>query len=55
VHDTVVIFDRVRENLSRASRGDSFEGLVNQSIQQSLARSIKLLKASTASRTPRRR
>lgn len=39
VHDTVVIFDRVRENLTR-NRGEDFETLVNQSIQQSLARSI---------------
>jgi len=39
VHDTVVIFDRVRENLIRR-RSDDFETLVNTSIQQSLARSI---------------
>ena len=40
VHDTVVIFDRVRENLRHRPRGESFEHLVNRSIQQSLARSI---------------
>ena len=40
VHDTVVIFDRVRENLRHRQRGETFEHLVNRSIQQSLARSI---------------
>ena len=40
VHDTVVIFDRVRENLRLKARGESFESLVNRSIGQTLARSI---------------
>ena len=40
VHDTVVIFDRVRENLRHKSRAESFESLVNRSIGQTLARSI---------------
>ena len=40
VHDTVVIFDRVRENLRHKSRGEPFESLVNRSIGQTLARSI---------------
>jgi len=40
VHDTVVIFDRVRENLRHRSRGESFESLVNRSVGQTLARSI---------------
>ena len=40
VHDTVVIFDRVRENLRHKSRGESFESLVNRSIGQTIARSI---------------
>ena len=40
VHDTVVIFDRVRENLRMKARGESFESLVNRSIGQTLARSI---------------
>ena len=40
VHDTVVIFDRVRENLRHMPRGETFEHLVNRSIQQTLARSI---------------
>ena len=40
VHDTVVIFDRVRENLRHKGRGENFESLVNRSIGQTLARSI---------------
>ncbi len=40
VHNTVVIFDRVRENLRHKARGEEFEGLVNRSIGQTLARSI---------------
>ena len=40
VHDTVVIFDRVRENQRLRARGESFESLVNRSIGQTLARSI---------------
>lgn len=40
VHDTVVIFDRVRENLRHRDRGENFETLVNRSIGQTLARSI---------------
>lgn len=40
VHDTVVIFDRVRENLRHRARGENFESLVNRSIGQTLARSI---------------
>jgi preprotein translocase subunit SecF len=39
VHDTIVIFDRIRENLRQASRL-SFEQNVNLSIIQSLARSL---------------
>ena len=39
VHDTIVVFDRIRENLSRHGK-DSFEDLVNRSINETLARSI---------------
>lgn len=39
VHDTIVVFDRVRENLSRM-RGVRFEDVVNHSILQTLDRSI---------------
>lgn len=38
VHDTIVVFDRIRENLRR-ERG-SFEQIVNHSILETLARSI---------------
>jgi SecD/SecF fusion protein len=40
VHDTVVIFDRVRENLRRPLKGETFADLCNRSITQSFARSI---------------
>lgn len=39
VHDTIVIFDRVRENLLKR-RGSSFEETVNDSLNQTLTRSI---------------
>lgn len=39
VHDTIVVFDRIRENLSRAGRA-SFEEVVNRSVNETLARSI---------------
>jgi preprotein translocase subunit SecF len=38
VHDTIVVFDRIRENLRR-EQGD-FADVVNKSIQETLARSI---------------
>ena len=39
VHDTIVVFDRIRENLAR-HRGEPFEAIVNHSIVQTLDRSI---------------
>ena len=39
VNDTIVIFDRVRENL-RTKRRDSLEKVVNQSVNQTLSRTI---------------
>jgi preprotein translocase subunit SecF len=39
VHDTIVVFDRIRENQSRM-RGTPFESVVNHSILQTLDRSI---------------
>lgn len=39
VNDTIVVFDRVRENLAKHGRGD-FEGLVNRSVNQTLVRSL---------------
>lgn len=38
VNDTIVVFDRIRENLPRSE--DSFEETVNSSVNQTLARSI---------------
>jgi SecD/SecF fusion protein len=40
VHDTIVVFDRIRENLRHRQRGESFEQLANRSIMQTLSRSI---------------
>ncbi len=39
VHDTIVIFDRLRENLSKRNN-DSFENAVNSSIMQTMTRSL---------------
>lgn len=39
VHDSIVVFDRVRENLV-THRGESFERIVNHSVIQTLDRSI---------------
>ena len=39
VNDTIVIFDRVRENM-RSKRRDSLESLVNQSVNQTLSRTV---------------
>jgi SecD/SecF fusion protein len=40
VHDTIVIFDRIRENLRRPHKGETFEHLVDKSVTQTIARSI---------------
>lgn len=40
VNDTIVVFDRVRENLTRAGAKKDFEETVNKSINETLARSI---------------
>ncbi|HEX3723522.1 MAG TPA: protein translocase subunit SecF [Nitrolancea sp.] len=39
VHDTIVVFDRIRENLARRA-GRSFEEVVNYSVVQTLVRSL---------------
>lgn len=39
VHDTIVVFDRIRENRVRHA-GESFGAIVNHSILQTMARSI---------------
>ena len=40
VHDTIIIFDRIRENLRRPHKGETFEHLVDKSVTQTVARSI---------------
>ena len=39
VHDTIVVYDRIRENRARHA-GENFSSIVNHSILQTLARSI---------------
>lgn len=39
VHDTIVVFDRIRENLERKG-SDNFEATVNESILQTMGRSL---------------
>jgi preprotein translocase subunit SecF len=39
VHDTIVVFDRIRENLAKHS-GDSFEAVVDYSLAQTIVRSL---------------
>lgn len=40
VHDTIVVFDRTRENLSKSPPGTPFSDVVNKSVNQTLGRSI---------------
>lgn len=40
VHDTIVVFDRIRENLSHRRSSETFDDIVNHSIVQTLPRSI---------------
>jgi preprotein translocase subunit SecF len=40
VHDTIVVFDRIRENLLTRRSGETFDDIVNHSIVQTLPRSI---------------
>lgn len=40
VHDTIVVFDRVRENLKRGGHGKPFSEIVGESISQTFTRSI---------------
>ncbi|MGE3273283.1 MAG: protein translocase subunit SecF, partial [Chloroflexota bacterium] len=39
VHDTIVVFDRVRENIVRHA-GEPFEDVMNHSLTQTLGRSV---------------
>ena len=40
VHDTIVVFDRIRENLKYQSRDETFAHVANKSMTQTMARSI---------------
>lgn len=40
VHDTIVVFDRIRENLRKLKQPEPFEITVNRSINETIARSI---------------
>lgn len=40
IHDTIVTFDRVRENAGDMGRGKTFSQVTNESINQTIARSI---------------
>ncbi|VBB06049.1 bacterial translocase secf protein signature [Lucifera butyrica] len=40
INDTIVIFDRIRENLKTHRKSESFQELVNRSIWQTMTRSI---------------
>ncbi|HAU32082.1 MAG: Protein-export membrane protein SecF [Desulfotomaculum sp. 46_296] len=40
INDTIIIFDRIRENMLRRQKGEIIEDVVNKSIWQTLTRSI---------------
>ena len=40
VNDTIVVFDRIRENLLRAGSKENFEETINKSVNETLGRSI---------------
>lgn len=40
VNDTIVVFDRIRENVRLIKRGSTFEEVVNKSINETLSRTI---------------
>lgn len=40
INDTIVIFDRIRENLHKRKKGEDLETLVNNSVLQTMTRSI---------------
>jgi preprotein translocase subunit SecF len=40
VSDTIVVFDRVRENIKNASKGETFYDIVGKSLNQSFVRSL---------------
>lgn len=45
IMDTIVIFDRVRENMLNKKKGEALEDIINKSMWQTLARSINTVLA----------
>jgi SecD/SecF fusion protein len=41
VHDTIIVFDRIRENLQHRLKGETFSDLTDRSIDQTISRSLK--------------
>ncbi len=41
VHDTIIVFDRIRENLMHPVKGENFVALTDRSINQTISRSLK--------------
>jgi preprotein translocase SecF subunit len=41
VHDTIIVFDRVRENLHHRVKGENFSDITDRSIDQTFSRSLK--------------
>jgi preprotein translocase SecF subunit len=40
LNDTIVVFDRIRENLFQRKRGEAYDEVVNRSINQTLSRTV---------------
>jgi preprotein translocase subunit SecF len=40
VNDTIVVYDRIRENLLRSKAKENFEAIVNRSVNETMSRSI---------------
>ncbi|MFY9141179.1 MAG: protein translocase subunit SecF [Thermacetogeniaceae bacterium] len=40
INNTIIIFDRVRENIGKKKKGDPLDGIIHRSVMQTLARSI---------------
>lgn len=40
INDTIVVYDRIRENLIKSNKNEDFEVIVNKSILETMARSI---------------
>lgn len=40
VNDTIVVYDRIRENILRSEKKDEFENVINRSLNETLARSV---------------